>query len=113
MHKDAEDTGQGQLPWPERRLGPVLKRRGQVEPKTTDQLLLEGAGPTDWVRADPWRVMRIQSEFVEGFDALAELGPAISVFGSARSPENSPEYLSGVRIGRALAEACWGYMRRQ
>jgi uncharacterized protein (TIGR00730 family) len=49
--------------------------------------------------------MRIQSEFVEGFGALAELGPAVSVFGSARTPADSPGYATGVRIGRALAEA--------
>jgi uncharacterized protein (TIGR00730 family) len=49
--------------------------------------------------------MRIQSEFVEGFGALAELGPAVSVFGSARTRPGSPEYEAGVAIGRALAEA--------
>ena len=44
--------------------------------------------------ADPWRVLRIQSEFVEGFGGLAELGPAISVFGSARTtipPGSTPD----------------------
>ena len=45
---------------------------------TTDQRLLDSRGPSDWVHTDPWRVLRIQSEFVEGFGALAELGPAIS-----------------------------------
>ncbi|GAB2590253.1 TIGR00730 family Rossman fold protein [Streptomyces capparidis] len=91
--------------WPERRLGPVVKRRSQVETSTTDQRLLDTQGPSDWVHEDPWRVMRIQSEFVEGFGALAELGPAISVFGSARTPRDSPEYEAGVRIGRGLVEA--------
>ena len=47
-------------------------------------------GPTDWVHTDPWRVLRIQAEFVEGFGTLAELGPAISVFGSARTPRDRP-----------------------
>src|SRR3954468_24528141 len=89
----------------ERRLGPVVKRRAQVETSTTDQRLLDTQGPSDWVHEDPWRVMRIQSEFVEGFGALAELGPAISVFGSARTPRDSPEYEAGVRVGRALVEA--------
>ncbi|MGH3311901.1 MAG: TIGR00730 family Rossman fold protein [Streptomyces sp.] len=89
----------------EQRLGPVVRRRGQVQAGTTDQRLLDTTGPSDWVHQDPWRVMRIQSEFVEGFGALAELGPAISVFGSARTPPDSPEYEAGVRIGRALAEA--------
>ena len=44
-----------------------------------------------WLHADPWRVLRIQSEFVEGFGALAELGRAVSVFGSARTPQDSPD----------------------
>jgi uncharacterized protein (TIGR00730 family) len=54
---------------------------------------------------DPWRVLRIQAEFVEGFGALAELPPAITVFGSARSHPDSPEYALGVRLGKTLAEA--------
>jgi uncharacterized protein (TIGR00730 family) len=91
--------------WPERHTGPVVRRRGQVQPGTTDQRLLDSRGETDWVHSDPWRVMRIQSEFVEGFGALAELGPAVSVFGSARTAANSREYEAGVRIGRALTEA--------
>ena len=89
----------------EQYLGPVVRRREQVQSSTTDQRLLDTTGPSDWVHQDPWRVMRIQAEFVEGFGALAELGPAISVFGSARTPVDSPEYDAGVRIGRALAEA--------
>jgi uncharacterized protein (TIGR00730 family) len=91
--------------WPERHTGPVVRRRGQVQTGTTDQRLLDSRGPSDWVHGDPWRVMRIQSEFVEGFGALAELGPAVSVFGSARTPVDSREYEAGVRIGRALTEA--------
>ncbi|MFI8994575.1 TIGR00730 family Rossman fold protein [Streptomyces sp. NPDC053542] len=89
----------------QQRLGPVLRRRDQVRPGTTDQRLLDSEGPSEWVHTDPWRVMRIQSEFVEGFGALAELGPAISVFGSARTPRESPEYEAGVGLGRALVEA--------
>ncbi|WNI19761.1 TIGR00730 family Rossman fold protein [Actinacidiphila sp. ITFR-21] len=89
----------------EQRQGPVIRRREQVQPGTTDQRLLDSHGPTDWVHSDPWRVLRIQSEFVEGFGALAELGPAISVFGSARTPRDSREYEAGVRIGHALTEA--------
>src|SRR5438045_7960584 len=67
------------------RKGPVTLRRSLVPHSTTDQRLLDSRGPTDWVHADPWRVLRIQAEFVEGFGALAELGPAVSVFGSART----------------------------
>ncbi|MEU9121433.1 TIGR00730 family Rossman fold protein [Streptomyces sp. NPDC048506] len=89
----------------EQRLGRVLRRRDQVQAGTTDQRLLDSEGPSEWVHTDPWRVMRIQAEFVEGFGALAELGPAVSVFGSARTPRDSKEYDAGVRIGRALVDA--------
>ena len=63
------------------------------------------AGPRDWVHTDPWRVLRIQAEFVEGFGALAELGRAISVFGSARVKHEDPEYALGLEVGRLLVEA--------
>ncbi len=89
----------------EQRLGPVVRRRGQITAGTADQRLLDTRGPSDWVHGDPWRVLRIQSEFVEGFGALAELGPAVSVFGSARTAPGSPEYELGRRIGSGLAEA--------
>ncbi len=84
--------------------GPIRLRRGQVDTTTTDQRLLDSRGPTDWVHTDPWRVLRIQAEFVEGFGALADLGPAIAVFGSARTPEDHPEYAWGEEVGRKLAE---------
>ncbi|MEV0849360.1 TIGR00730 family Rossman fold protein [Streptomyces sp. NPDC049954] len=92
-------------PVEEQRLGPVVRRRDQVQPGTTDQRLLDSRGGTDWVHTDPWRVMRMQSELVDGFGALAELPPAISVFGSARTKPEAPEYALGVRIGKALSEA--------
>ncbi|MFM6847594.1 MAG: TIGR00730 family Rossman fold protein [Terrabacter sp.] len=86
--------------------GPVVERRGQIhDESTTDQRLLDSRGPTDWVHTDPWRVLRIQAEFVEGFGALAELGPAIAVFGSARTPEDHPFYAVGEEAGRKLAKA--------
>jgi len=85
--------------------GPIIQRRGQVDGSTTDQRLLDSRGPSDWVHADPWRVMRIQAEFVEGFGALAELGPAIAVFGSARTPADHPSYAIGEELGRKLVEA--------
>ncbi len=90
---------------PERHRGPVVLRRGQVLPSTTDQRLLDSRGPADWVHTDPWRVLRIQSEFVEGFGVLAELPRAVSVFGSARTKRDDPEYAVGMRLGAALAEA--------
>jgi hypothetical protein len=80
--------------------------RGDFIPKTTtDQRLLDKRGPSDWVHTDPWRVMRIQAEFVEGFGLLAELGPAVTVFGSARTRPGSREYEMAEHIGAGLAEA--------
>lgn len=85
--------------------GPIRLRRDQVEHSTTDQRLLESRADGDWVHTDPWRVMRIQSEFVEGFGGLAELGPAVSVFGSARTEKDDPMYGKGVEVGIGLVEA--------
>jgi uncharacterized protein (TIGR00730 family) len=85
--------------------GPVIQRRAQVDGSTTDQRLLDSRGPTDWVHTDPWRVLRIQAEFVEGFGALAELGPAIAVFGSARTPVEHPSYAMAGELGRKLVDA--------
>ncbi|MCW2542997.1 MAG: family Rossman fold protein, partial [Frankiales bacterium] len=65
--------------------GAVQRRGRQVKPSTTDQRLLDTRGPSDWVHTDPWRVLRIQSEFVDVFGTLAELGPAVCIFGSART----------------------------
>ena len=89
----------------EKHKGPTILRGAQVDLSTTDQRLLDSRGPTDWVHTDPWRVLRIQSEFVEGFGALAELGPAIGVFGSARTHKDDPYYAKGEELGRRIAEA--------
>lgn len=86
--------------------GPVLVRRQKgVERTTTDQRLLDKNQDTDWLHTDPWRVLRIQSEFVNGFGALAELPDAVSVFGSARTRPGDPVYEQAVELGRALTEA--------
>ncbi len=90
---------------PEHHRGPVVLRRDQIKPGTTDERLLNTHGPSDWVHTDPWRVLRIQSEFVEGFGLLAELPKAVSVFGSARTPPEHPEYAAGRALGSALARA--------
>jgi uncharacterized protein (TIGR00730 family) len=89
----------------EHQRGPVLLRRAQIGAGTTDERLLDSRGPSDWVHTDPWRVQRITAEFVEGFGLLAELPAAVSVFGSARTPHDSPEYASGIALGAALANA--------
>jgi len=88
-----------------RRQGPATLRGDFIPKTTTDQRLLDRRGPGDWVHTDPWRVLRIQAEFVEGFGLLAELGPAVSVFGSARAEPGSVECDQAEAIGKGLAEA--------
>ncbi|MCL1923181.1 MAG: TIGR00730 family Rossman fold protein [Propionibacteriaceae bacterium] len=80
----------------------VIRRGPQIPDMTADEKFLQSNG--DWKSSDPWRVMRIQSEFVEGFENLATLGPAISVFGSARTGPSHPNYDLARAIGRRLAE---------
>ncbi|KAE8762588.1 TIGR00730 family Rossman fold protein [Georgenia thermotolerans] len=87
------------------RKGPVLLRGSLVPEETTDARLLKPEQDTSWLHQDPWRVLRIQAEFVEGFGALAEIGPAISVFGSARVKAEEPEYVLAEEIGHLLVEA--------
>ncbi|WP_198659147.1 TIGR00730 family Rossman fold protein [Nocardiopsis sp. FIRDI 009] len=88
-----------------RHAGPLTYRGRAIPQTTTDQRLLDQRGPTDWVHTDPWRVLRIQSEFVEGFGLLSELPSAVSVFGSARVKPDSEHYALGVKVGARLAEA--------
>ncbi|MBC8104699.1 MAG: TIGR00730 family Rossman fold protein [Cytophagales bacterium] len=78
-------------------------RKGQA---TEDERLLETAlpGTPEFVHTDPWRILRIQSEFVEGFDALAALGPAVTLFGSARTPETDPMYQAAYETARLIGE---------
>lgn len=65
----------------------------------------EGGGKYDFTAGDPWRVLRIQGEVVEGFETLAGLGPAVAVFGSARlRDEENPYHKAAVEVGRKLAE---------
>ncbi|MBC2681928.1 TIGR00730 family Rossman fold protein [Corynebacterium sp. 4HC-13] len=88
--------------------GPVMLRGKQLKDKqksTTDQRLLGEQSNTDWLHTDPWRVMRIQSEFVDGFGALAKIPKAITVFGSARVKEDHPYYELGRKLGRLISEA--------
>lgn len=87
------------------RRGSVLLRGDQVPAASSSAEFLGPRGSTDWLDLDPWRVLRIQSDFVEGFEALAGIGPAISVFGSARTPRDSQEYRWGETIGGLLVKA--------
>jgi uncharacterized protein (TIGR00730 family) len=61
-----------------------------------------------FVTTDPWRVLRIQSEFVRGFDTLADLGPAVTIFGSARTRPDEPDYEAARVTARLLGEAGFG-----
>jgi uncharacterized protein (TIGR00730 family) len=74
------------------------------EQAPADRMLLERSAIEELSHhADPWRVLRILSEFVEGFDALNDVGPAVTVFGSARALPNDPYYIAGRQLGGALA----------
>lgn len=84
--------------------GPVILRGPMIPNDNTTANLLKPNQETDWLHMDPWRVLRIQSEFVDGFGALAELGPAVSVFGSARTPRTDPDYKAARRMGRGIAK---------
>ncbi len=57
---------------------------------TEDEKFLERRPKPAFLDTDPWRALRILSEFVEGFDAMANVGPAVTVFGSARTPRGQP-----------------------
>jgi uncharacterized protein (TIGR00730 family) len=94
---------------PDRRENAVRRRAGRLvvptERAPADRSLLERSAIEELSHhADPWRVLRILSEFVEGFDALNEVGPAITVFGSARATHADPYYKAGINLGRALAD---------
>lgn len=85
--------------------GPVLKREDEAAKASTyDQRLLETTPSQDWMHTDPWRVLRIQGEFVAGFDALQDMPRAVAVFGSARITPGHPYYELGEEVGRRLVE---------
>ena len=73
---------------------------------TEDEKLLQQAGRfDDFTRTDPWRVLRITSEFIEGFDTLASVQKGVTVFGSARTGPDDPHYQNATEVARLLAEA--------
>ena len=77
-----------------------------VIPVTEDEKLLQQAAPAiDFTRTDPWRVMRIMGEFIEGFDTLAAINKAVTIFGSARIGPDDPQYAAAEEVSRLLAEA--------
>lgn len=84
--------------------GPVILRGPMIPNDNTTANLLKPNQETDWLHMDPWRVLRIQSEFVDGFGALAELGPAVSIFGSARTQRTESDYKAARRMGSQIAK---------
>ena len=97
-------NGRRRVP-PERHRGAVTLRHESMPLSTADEKLLDSHHRGEWKTKDAWRALRILSEFVEGFDTLADLPPAVSVFGSARSDPSSPECQLAADLGAALAEA--------
>ena len=73
--------------------------------KTADGQLLQSVTSDEFTHTDPWRVLRITAEFIEGFDKLADVNRGVSVFGSARTTPADPAYQAAVETGRLLAEA--------
>ncbi|MFC8850622.1 MULTISPECIES: TIGR00730 family Rossman fold protein [unclassified Micromonospora] len=102
---DSSGRGAAREPGRERHRGAVTLRRGAIPASTADQRLLDSRARGDWKTKDAWRALRILSEFVEGFETLADLPPAVSVFGSARSRPDSPECRLAEELGSALARA--------
>jgi uncharacterized protein (TIGR00730 family) len=89
---------------------PTLGRAARLGRPTEDRRLLarnevERERAVAFTDSDPWRVLRIMGEFVAGFDALAEIGPAAAVFGSARIDEGHPMYAVARAVGAGLAKA--------
>ncbi len=90
--------------WVTRKAEGMLEGSVGAPGSTEDEKLLERTPSTAWLETDPWRTLRIQAEFVEGFDAMAKVGAAVTVFGSARTGEADPMYALARTIGRRLAE---------
>ena len=84
------------------RSGAVVMRGVEKRP-TEDQQLLQEPADVSFVKTDTWRALRIMGEFVEGFDALAGIGRAVSVFGSARIGRSDPSYRMARTLTRKLA----------
>ena len=73
---------------------------------TEDEKLLQQPAPgVDFTRTDPWRVLRITGEIIEGFDTLADVHKGVTIFGSARTSPEDPMYKAAEEVGRLLAEA--------
>jgi uncharacterized protein (TIGR00730 family) len=85
---------------------PVSERPPKRDRRTEDRKLLQAVpyADTSFLETDAWRALRIIGEFVDGFDALARLGPAVTIFGSARTGPDDPTYVAARRLGARLAD---------
>jgi uncharacterized protein (TIGR00730 family) len=79
-----------------------------IEQVKIEQHSVERGMHFDFTITDPWRVFRIMSEFVEGFDALAHIPPSVAIFGSARTKPDDPSYTAAIETARLLAKAGFG-----
>jgi uncharacterized protein (TIGR00730 family) len=75
-----------------------------VHARTEDERLLASSVRPAFLDSDPWRSLRILAEFVEGFDALAAVGKAVTIFGSARAQEDDPYYAKARELAGLLAK---------
>ncbi|MGQ9550556.1 MAG: LOG family protein [Roseiflexus sp.] len=82
--------------------GRTRRNKRQTE---DERLLARPPANTDFLSTDTWRVLRIMGEFVDGFEMLADVGPAVTIFGSARVSADDPMYQAAVDVARALGEA--------
>ncbi|MBW3570426.1 MAG: TIGR00730 family Rossman fold protein [Gemmatimonadetes bacterium] len=91
---------------------PTMNVAQRTRTATEDERLLQSPAEApqaeDFTRSDPWRVFRIMGEFVEGFDSLARIGPAVTIFGSARTPADHPQYAQARETARLLGQAGFG-----
>ena len=89
----------------ERRVGRVTtKGPAEQRMRSADEGLLQRQEDPGFVHTDPWRVLRIMGEFVDGFDVLARVGLAVTVFGSARVKPDSPYYAAAREVGMGIAK---------
>jgi uncharacterized protein (TIGR00730 family) len=106
-HREAGRTPPARRKTPARPIDDAI-RTPYLVPVTEDEKLLrlpDGGRPDDFTRTDTWRVMRIMGEFIEGFDTLAQVTKAVTVFGSARTAPGDPWYAAAQETSRLLAKA--------
>ncbi|HEV2913684.1 MAG TPA: TIGR00730 family Rossman fold protein [Pyrinomonadaceae bacterium] len=83
-------------------------REQRLQQVTQDEQLLDTPKPDEFTRSDTWRVLRITGEFIEGFDNLATVTRAVSIFGSARTGSEDPYYKAAQETAALLVRAGFG-----